>query len=65
MSSVELTKKLFNDAINIEFNDCAKELEILTQIEKSEKVNLLTEILKLINKINQLETKLKKLNLKK
>ena len=49
MSSVEQTKKLFNDAINIKFNDYVKELEIQTEIEKSEKANLLTEILKLKN----------------
>ncbi len=65
MSSVEQTKKLFNDAINIKFNDYVKELEIQTEIEKSEKANLLTEILKLKNEINQIETKIKKVEFEK
>ena len=65
MSSVEETKKLFNDAINIKFNDYVKELEIKTEIEKSKKANLLTEILKLKNEINQIETKIKKVEFEK
>ena len=65
MSSVEKTKKLFNEAINIKFNDYVKELEIQTEIEKAEKANLLTEIMKLKKDINQIESKIKKVEFEK
>ena len=65
IKSMKSANKLFNDSFFIKFNDYVKELEIQREIQKTENINLIRQIIKKKIENSQIESKIRKVELEK